>query len=381
MIIAAEAAVSLREVPAHLDWGRHGAGLEDRYEKLGVIGSGVFGTVYKARDRETDAIVAMKHLHLEGSDLCDGVPAQVIREVSLLRDFVHPNIAELRNIQINGLGDYDLILEYIDVELHTLLRQHRKDKDFMPMDQVTRYTQDLLNGIHACHVRLIIHRDLKPQNILIGKDGLKICDFGLARVYSLPIKLYTHDVVTLWYRAPEILLGVPKYGPEVDIWSAGCIVAEMATCYPTFPGDSEIGDMAWILQVGVLEGILSQVAAYKPRAHQGDAAGARRGRDRPAYSPSGHEPAVATQLSESQESPLPALSSTGFGWLGLSSECFSNRLQLRSLLCGASSRGRETASPQGCGALLARIRATQGGGRWTAQDVRGSVGPPLSASP
>lgn len=249
MIIAAEAAVPLREVPAHLDWGRHGAGLEDRYEKLGVIGSGVFGTVYKARDRETDAIVAMKHLHLEGSDLCDGVPAQVIREVSLLRDFVHPNIAELRNIQINGLGDYDLILEYIDVELHTLLRQHRKDKDFMPMDQVTRYTQDLLNGIHACHVRLIIHRDLKPQNILIGKDGLKICDFGLARVYSLPIKLYTHDVVTLWYRAPEILLGVPKYGPEVDIWSAGCIVAEMATCYPTFPGDSEIGTIFKILKL------------------------------------------------------------------------------------------------------------------------------------
>mmetsp|Transcript_66123 Transcript_66123/g.132694 ORF Transcript_66123/g.132694 Transcript_66123/m.132694 type:complete len:318 (-) Transcript_66123:255-1208(-) len=237
------------EAPRSFDWGNENESTDDRYEKLSVIGSGVFGTVYKARDKETDEIVAMKHLHLEGGDLCDGVPAQVIREVSLLRDFTHPNIAQLRSIQISGLGDYDLILEYIDLELHKVLRTHRKEGTLLPMDQVARYSQDLLSGIHACHVRLIIHRDLKPQNILIGKNGLKICDFGLARIYSLPVKTYTHDVVTLWYRAPEILLGGHKYGPEVDIWSAGCIVAEMATCFPLFPGDSEIGTIFKILKI------------------------------------------------------------------------------------------------------------------------------------
>jgi len=242
-------AAAVAEAPVAFDWGGHDENADDRYEKLGVIGSGVFGTVYKARDKETDEIVAMKHLKLEGGDLVDGVPAQVIREVSLLRDFVHPNVAELCSIQVNGLGDYNLIMEYVDIELHKVLRTYWKEGTSMPMQQVEAYAQDLLNGIHACHVRLIIHRDLKPQNILIGKQGLKICDFGLARIYSLPIKLYTHDVITLWYRAPEILLGIQRYGPEVDIWSAGCVVAEMATCYPTFPGDSEIGTIFKILKL------------------------------------------------------------------------------------------------------------------------------------
>uniref|UniRef100_A0A7S1WBM2 Cyclin-dependent kinase 2 homolog n=1 Tax=Alexandrium catenella TaxID=2925 RepID=A0A7S1WBM2_ALECA len=231
------------------DWGGNGRSLDDLYERLGDIGSGVFGTVQKARNRETNAIVAIKHLRLEGNDLCDGVPAQVIREVSLLRDFAHPNIAELLSIQINGMGDYNLILEYVDAELHAVLRNHRKAGTLMMMHQVAKYAQDLLSGIHACHVRMIIHRDLKPQNILIGENGLKICDFGLARVYTLPVKLYTHDVITLWYRAPEILLGVQKYGPEVDMWSAGCIITEMATSYPTFPGDSEIGTIFKILKL------------------------------------------------------------------------------------------------------------------------------------
>jgi len=111
----------------------------------------------------------------------------------------------------------------------------------MPMEHMVKYSQQLLEGIHACHVRMILHRDLKPQNILIGQAGLKICDFGLARICTLPIKPYTHDVLTLWYRAPEILLGSQKYGPEVDMWSAGCIVGEMATGIPLFSGDSEFG--------------------------------------------------------------------------------------------------------------------------------------------
>jgi len=222
--------------------------LDDRYEKLCTIGNGMFGTVYKARDRETDEIVAIKHLHLDAADVCDGVPASVIREVSLLRDFVHPNIARLLSIEVGGMGDYNLVLEYVDLELHKVLRNARKEGTPLPMEQVASYSRDLLNGIHACHVRLIIHRDLKPQNILVGKDGLKICDFGLARVYSLPVKHYTHNVITMWYRAPEILLGSQKYGPEVDIWSAGCIVAEIGTSFPMFPGDSEIGTIFKILQ-------------------------------------------------------------------------------------------------------------------------------------
>mmetsp|Transcript_99466 Transcript_99466/g.281729 ORF Transcript_99466/g.281729 Transcript_99466/m.281729 type:complete len:314 (+) Transcript_99466:98-1039(+) len=216
--------------------------LQERYDKLEVIGTGVYGTVYQARDTGSGEIVAMKCLHLDESELSDGVPPHVIREVSLLRDLVHPNIVQLLGVYSTGLSGYQLVFEYIDTDLHKVLKAHRRANELVPMEQVARYSQELLNGIHACHVHLILHRDLKPQNILIGRDGcLKICDFGLARIFSLPLKPYTHDVVTLWYRAPEIMLGARQYGPDVDMWSAGCIIAEIATCFPVFPGDSEIG--------------------------------------------------------------------------------------------------------------------------------------------
>jgi len=222
--------------------------LEEIYEHLQDVGVGVYGTVYKARDRRTDRTVAVKKLKF-GNDFGEGVPAYVIREVSLLRDFEHPNIVQLLDIHISGLQDYSLIFEYMDRDLHSLNKQYRKSMQQMPISLVKRYSQDLLNGLHACHLRLIMHRDLKPQNILVGPKGLKIGDFGLARLFSLPIRPYTHDVVTLWYRAPEILLGAQKYGQEVDIWSVGCIIAETACGPPLFQGDSEIGTIFKIFKV------------------------------------------------------------------------------------------------------------------------------------
>jgi len=214
--------------------------VEEKYEHMEVIGVGVYGTVYKARCRATDRTVAIKKLKIE-EDYGQGVPANVIREVVCFRDFSHPNIVEFLDIHITGMQDYSLIFEFVEGDLHKLLKSYRKQDSVLPMDMVKRYAFELLNGVHACHLRMILHRDLKPQNILIGKNGLKIADFGLARMFSLPMRCYTLDVITLWYRAPEILLGTHAYGPEVDLWSAGCIIAEMATGQATFPGDSEIG--------------------------------------------------------------------------------------------------------------------------------------------
>jgi len=109
---------------------------------------------------------------------------------------------------------------------------------------IKSYLQQLVKGIAHCHAHRVLHRDLKPQNLLIDKKGvLKLADFGLARAFGVPVRTYTHEVVTLWYRAPEILLGGKQYSTPVDIWSIGCIFAEMVTRSPLFPGDSEIDQL------------------------------------------------------------------------------------------------------------------------------------------
>jgi len=222
--------------------------VEEKYEQEKIIGVGVYGTVYRAKEKATGRIVAVKKLKIE-EDYGHGVPASVIREVVCLRDFTHPNIVEFIDIHITGSQDYSLIFEFVDGDLHQMLKGYRSNGTTMPMNLVKKYSLELLSGILACHNRLIIHRDLKPQNILVGRSGLKIGDFGLARMFSLPIRNYTLDVITLWYRAPEILLGTHTYGKEVDMWSTGCIIAEMATGKATFPGDCEIGTIFKIFKV------------------------------------------------------------------------------------------------------------------------------------
>lgn len=126
----------------------------------------------------------------------------------------------------------------------------RLDGKMMDPKLVKSYTFQITQAILFCHQRRVLHRDLKPQNLLISGDGLiKVADFGLGRAFGIPVRVYTHEVVTLWYRAPEVLLGSTRYSCPIDIWSIGCIFAEMATKKPLFQGDSEIDQLLRIFRL------------------------------------------------------------------------------------------------------------------------------------
>jgi len=210
----------------------------DRYEKMEKVGEGTYGVVYKARDRVSGEIVALKKTRLESED--EGVPSTALREISLLRELSHPNIVDLKDV-IHSDQKLYLVFEFLDQDLKKYM--DAVGKKLKPM-LVKSYLFQLLQGITFCHRRRVLHRDLKPQNLLIDRHGnLKLADFGLARAFGVPIRTYTHEVVTLWYRAPEILLGGKQYATAVDIWSIGCIFAEMVMRVPLFPGDSEIDEL------------------------------------------------------------------------------------------------------------------------------------------
>jgi serine/threonine protein kinase len=210
-----------------------------RYTRFEVRGHGAYGVVYKGKDIETDKIVAIKKIKIESEQ--EGIPGTALREISLLREINHPNIVPLLDVVAEDKKLF-LIFEFLDGDLKEFI-----EKNEMPEKYIKSIAYQLLLGIKECHSKRIMHRDLKPQNILINKAktgiAIKIADFGLARAFAVPIRPYTHEVVTLWYRAPEILLGATDYFTPVDMWSLGCILAEMYNKQALFMGDSEIDQL------------------------------------------------------------------------------------------------------------------------------------------
>ncbi|KAF9430729.1 Cyclin-dependent kinase 3 [Podila epigama] len=221
--------------------------MTDAYQKLEKIGEGTYGVVYKATERVTGRVVAMKKIRLENED--EGVPSTAIREISLLKELRHEHIVQLLDI-IHEENKLFLVFEYLNLDLKKYMDTVHTNDGGLPLDQVKEYMYQLIRGVEFCHARRILHRDLKPQNLLIDeKRNLKLADFGLARAFGIPLRTYTHEVVTLWYRAPEILMGLRHYSTAVDMWSIGCIFAEMVTKKALFPGDSEIDEMFRIFRV------------------------------------------------------------------------------------------------------------------------------------
>jgi len=223
----------------------------DHYEEINVIGNGAYGTVYKARDTLSDTIVAIKKVKLALTE--DGVPMSVLREISLLKQLGkanHPNIVRLLDICHGQRMDREMVLylvfEHVDQDLNLYIE--KCPPPGLAPDRVKDIMWQILSGVDFLHSHRIVHRDLKPQNILVSRTGaVKLADFGLARIYDFT-SLLTTVVVTLWYRSPEILLGT-TYATPVDLWSCGCILAELVLRRPLFPGQYEVDQLGKIFNI------------------------------------------------------------------------------------------------------------------------------------
>ncbi|KAJ3200764.1 cyclin-dependent kinase 5 [Entophlyctis luteolus] len=200
----------------------------EKYQKIEKLGEGTYGIVYKAQNRDTDDIVALKRIRLENED--EGVPCTAIREISLLKELKHPNIIKLYDV-IHTEKKLTLVFEHMDSDLKKFMDSCGGDVD----SQTTKHLMyQLLRGIAFCHEHRVLHRDLKPQNLLINKRfDLKLGDFGLARAFGIP----------------DVLMGSRHYSTSIDIWSVGCIMGELASGRALFPGQSVRDQLLKIFKV------------------------------------------------------------------------------------------------------------------------------------
>lgn len=215
--------------------------LKNRYEKLEKLGEGTYGVVYKGYDTLSKTFVALKKFRLE-LDEDEGICPTTLREISILKKLRHENIVSLLDVCINSESKkLYLVFEYIEFDLKGYIDALPKD---VPRKVYLSLFNQILQGMAYAHDEGVLHRDLKPQNILVSKEGIiKIADFGLARSSNKGGKSLTKEIITLWYRAPEILLGEKKYDESVDIWAIGCIFAEIIKRKPLFRGDSQIDQL------------------------------------------------------------------------------------------------------------------------------------------
>jgi serine/threonine protein kinase len=206
------------------------------YERQEKLWEGTYGVIYKALHSSSGDIVAIKTMRIDQES--EGVSAITLRELAILCSLSHPSIIRLRDARLSETT-CSLVFDYMPHDLRKLLTRRRNK----PLDPrlCCSYAYQILCGIYYLHIHRVIHRDVKPDNLLLDAEGhLKLCDFGLSRVFSIPIRNYTSGVVTLWYRAPELFLHNEFSELGIDVWSAGCVIAEMARGTALFITDSEV---------------------------------------------------------------------------------------------------------------------------------------------
>ena len=225
----------------------------ENYRRTEILGQGAYGKVYKGQDLRSGQIVALKRA-LTTSDE-EGIPPTTLREISILKTVSESEyIVKLLDVVSaktkSGKSILYIIFQYLDCDLKAFMVNKQGKGNGLAVKIAKDFCFQLLLGLKHCHEQGIMHRDLKPQNLLVENGiKLKIADFGLSRNFSIPIGRYTHEVVTLWYRAPEILLGAKCYSTSIDLWAVGCILSEMILGRPIFCGESEIEQLLSIFRI------------------------------------------------------------------------------------------------------------------------------------
>ncbi|CAN9505415.1 unnamed protein product [Ophioblennius macclurei] len=225
------------------DWGKR---CVDKFDIIGIIGEGTYGQVYKAKDKDTGELVALKKVRLDNEK--EGFPITAIREIKILRQLKHRSVVNMKEIVTDkqdaldfkkDKGAFYLVFEYMDHDLMGLLESGLVQ---FSHEHVRSFMRQLMEGLDYCHKNNFLHRDIKCSNILLNNRGqIKLADFGLARLYnSEESRPYTNKVITLWYRPPELLLGEERYSPAIDVWSCGCILGELFTKKPIFQANQEL---------------------------------------------------------------------------------------------------------------------------------------------
>ncbi|QOU19562.1 negative regulator of the PHO system [Brettanomyces bruxellensis] len=217
-----------------------------QFQQLEKLGEGTYATVYKGRNRQLGTLVALKEINLDSEE---GTPSTAIREISIMKELRHENIVTLYDV-IHTENKLTLVFEHMDKDLKKYMDAYGNRNGSLPAPVVKSFMFQLLKGIAFCHDNRVLHRDLKPQNLLINNKGqLKLGDFGLARAFGIPVNTFSNEVVTLWYRAPDVLLGSRNYTTSIDMWSAGCILAEMFSGKPLFTGSSNEDQLKKIFRI------------------------------------------------------------------------------------------------------------------------------------
>lgn len=216
------------------------------FERLQKINEGTYGVVYKAKEKKTGNIVALKKVKMD-VDNRDGFPMSALREINILLSLNHPSVVDVKEVVMDECGNVFLVMEFMEHDLKGLMQTMKQP---FSIGEVKFLMLQLLQGVKYLHDNWVLHRDLKTSNLLLNKEGeLKICDLGLSRQYGSPLKPYTPLVVTLWYRAPELLLNTKQYSTAIDMWSVGCILAELVSKQPLFAGKTEIDQLNKIYSI------------------------------------------------------------------------------------------------------------------------------------